>query len=271
MLALRSRGLGSVWTTLHLRNERAAAELLGIPDGVSQVALIPVAYTIGDQFKPATPAAGRDRRLVGPLGSYRRVTNRRGSESKDSCHPSCRACLPPRKAAPPSPSSAPPRGPDRRSGTEPVPSTGSNGVDSTTTLVRWPSSCRRAASGPAPTWASSAPPPGRSSPRCRRSGSRAAPLVTLPLPMRLGSIEAFVDQTRRRIVNADAALVLIDPDLAPFLPVEPGDPFTTLTLDELIAVRAARAATRGTSSPRTTPSVSRSSSSRAARPPTPRA
>ena len=58
-------------------------------------------------------------------------------------------------------------------------------------------------------------------------------LVTLPLPMRLGSIEAFVDQTRRRIVNADAPLVLIDPDLAPFLPVEPGDPFTTLTLDEL--------------------------------------
>jgi nitroreductase len=53
MLALRSRGLGSVWTTLHLRNEPAAAELLGIPDGVSQVALIPVAYTIGDQFKPA--------------------------------------------------------------------------------------------------------------------------------------------------------------------------------------------------------------------------
>ena len=53
MLALRSRGLGSVWTTLHLRNERACAELLGIPDGVSQVALIPVAYTIGDDFKPA--------------------------------------------------------------------------------------------------------------------------------------------------------------------------------------------------------------------------
>jgi nitroreductase len=54
MLALRSRGLGSVWTTLHLRNEQAAAELLGIPDGVSQVALLPVAYTIGEKFKPAT-------------------------------------------------------------------------------------------------------------------------------------------------------------------------------------------------------------------------
>jgi len=53
MLALRSRGLGSVWTTLHLHNEQAAADLLGIPDGVAQVALIPVAYTIGEDFKPA--------------------------------------------------------------------------------------------------------------------------------------------------------------------------------------------------------------------------
>ena len=53
MLALRSRGLGSAWTTLHLMKEKEAAELLGIPDNVTQVALIPVAYTIGDNFKPA--------------------------------------------------------------------------------------------------------------------------------------------------------------------------------------------------------------------------
>lgn len=53
MLALRSRGLGSAWTTLHLMKEKEAAELLGIPDNVTQVALIPVAYTIGDDFKPA--------------------------------------------------------------------------------------------------------------------------------------------------------------------------------------------------------------------------
>lgn len=52
-LALRSRGLGSAWTTLHLGKEKEAAELLGIPDGVSQVALLPVAYTIGTDFKPA--------------------------------------------------------------------------------------------------------------------------------------------------------------------------------------------------------------------------
>jgi nitroreductase len=53
MLAARSRGLGTVWTTFHLRHEREAAEILGIPyDDVTQVALIPVAYTIGTDFKP---------------------------------------------------------------------------------------------------------------------------------------------------------------------------------------------------------------------------
>jgi len=54
MLALRSRGLGSAWTTLHLIRERDAAELLGIPaDTVTQVALLPVAYTVGTEFAPA--------------------------------------------------------------------------------------------------------------------------------------------------------------------------------------------------------------------------
>jgi nitroreductase len=54
MLAARSRGLGTVWTTFHLRFEREAAELLGIPyDDFMQVALIPVAYTLGTDFKPA--------------------------------------------------------------------------------------------------------------------------------------------------------------------------------------------------------------------------
>ena len=52
-LALRSRGLGSVLTTLHLPHADRAAALLGIPDGVSQVALVPVAYFTGDDFKPA--------------------------------------------------------------------------------------------------------------------------------------------------------------------------------------------------------------------------
>ena len=52
-LALRSRGLGSTFTTLHLWNESEAAHLLGIPETVTQVALLPVAYTLGNDFKPA--------------------------------------------------------------------------------------------------------------------------------------------------------------------------------------------------------------------------
>jgi nitroreductase len=53
MLAARARGLGTVWTTFHLMHEREAASILGIPyDEVTQVALIPVAYTIGTDFKP---------------------------------------------------------------------------------------------------------------------------------------------------------------------------------------------------------------------------
>ena len=52
-LALRSRGLGSCWTTLHLAKEQEAAELLGIPDHMTQVALLPVGYTKGTDFKPA--------------------------------------------------------------------------------------------------------------------------------------------------------------------------------------------------------------------------
>lgn len=52
MLAARSRGLGTCWTTLHLIQEQAAAGLLGLPDNVMQGALIPVAHTIGTDFKP---------------------------------------------------------------------------------------------------------------------------------------------------------------------------------------------------------------------------
>jgi nitroreductase len=53
MLALRSRGLGSAWTTLHLMYEREAAQLLGVPESVTQVALLPVAHFTGGDFKPA--------------------------------------------------------------------------------------------------------------------------------------------------------------------------------------------------------------------------
>jgi nitroreductase len=53
MLAARARGLGTVWTTFHLAREREAAALLGIPyDDVMQAALIPVAHTVGTDFRP---------------------------------------------------------------------------------------------------------------------------------------------------------------------------------------------------------------------------
>ena len=52
-LALRARGLGSALTTLHLLHEQEAAELLGLPENVMQVALLPVGYTRGTDFKPA--------------------------------------------------------------------------------------------------------------------------------------------------------------------------------------------------------------------------
>jgi nitroreductase len=53
ILALRSRGLGSVITTVHLFREQEVAELLGVPDGYAQACLLPVAYYTGDDFRPA--------------------------------------------------------------------------------------------------------------------------------------------------------------------------------------------------------------------------
>jgi nitroreductase len=55
MLAARSRGLGTAWTTLHLGHEREAADVLGIPyERCAQAGLIPVAYTKGTDFRPAS-------------------------------------------------------------------------------------------------------------------------------------------------------------------------------------------------------------------------
>jgi len=53
MLAARERGLGTCWTSLHLNYEKEIAALLGIPDGFAQVALIPVAYSRGTDFRAA--------------------------------------------------------------------------------------------------------------------------------------------------------------------------------------------------------------------------
>lgn len=53
MLALRARGVGSAWTSLHLPYEQEVAEVLGIPANITQAALLPVAYYLGDDFQPA--------------------------------------------------------------------------------------------------------------------------------------------------------------------------------------------------------------------------
>lgn len=54
MLAARARGIGTAWTTLHLMHEKEIAELLGIPyEQYMQVAMIPIAYTKGTNFKRA--------------------------------------------------------------------------------------------------------------------------------------------------------------------------------------------------------------------------
>lgn len=67
MLALRERGLGSIWTTVALRREKEIAELLGIPyDQYTQVGLFPIAYTLGTDFRRAW------RRPVEEVLSYNR-------------------------------------------------------------------------------------------------------------------------------------------------------------------------------------------------------
>lgn len=53
MLACRSRGLGTAWTTLHLKYEKEVAKLLGLPGNVRQGVLIPTAYYTGETFRPA--------------------------------------------------------------------------------------------------------------------------------------------------------------------------------------------------------------------------
>ena len=61
MLALRSRGLGTAWTTLHLYHEKEVAALLGIPDDVTQVVHLSVAHYTGTEFKPGPRIPARAR------------------------------------------------------------------------------------------------------------------------------------------------------------------------------------------------------------------
>ncbi len=68
-----------------------------------------------------------------------------------------------------------------------------------------------------------------------------ATVVMLPLPMRMGSIEEFVEQTRARMSNAECRIVVADAQLLAFLSPEPTDP-PMVTLDELRAAVRTRGA-----------------------------
>src|SRR6187551_327670 len=48
--------------------------------------------------------------------------------------------------------------------------------------------------------------------------------MVLPLPMRMGSLDAFIESTRSRIRHGDAKLILIDDMLADFYLSAAGDP-----------------------------------------------
>jgi nitroreductase len=71
MLALRARGVGAAWTTLHLRYEQEVARLLGIPADVTQAALLPVAYYFGVGFRPARRVPARERTYWDRWGATR--------------------------------------------------------------------------------------------------------------------------------------------------------------------------------------------------------
>ena len=60
MLALRAKGLGATWTTLLVGEEERVAETLGIPPGVTQTVLLPVAYTKDAVLKPADRKPARE-------------------------------------------------------------------------------------------------------------------------------------------------------------------------------------------------------------------
>jgi nitroreductase len=59
-VALRARGLGSAWTTAILAEREQLAELLGVPEGVTQIAMIPVAWTKGTEFARAPRYPARE-------------------------------------------------------------------------------------------------------------------------------------------------------------------------------------------------------------------
>lgn len=67
-VALRARGLGTAWTTAILGRRDALADLLGVPDGNTQIAMIPVAYTVGTDFGRAPRLPAREITFIDHYG-----------------------------------------------------------------------------------------------------------------------------------------------------------------------------------------------------------
>ena len=59
-VALRARGLGTAWTTAILSRQDDVATLLDIPEGMTQIAMIPVAWTRGTDFRRAPRHPARE-------------------------------------------------------------------------------------------------------------------------------------------------------------------------------------------------------------------
>lgn len=71
MLAMRAKGLGSAWTTLHLRYEQEVAEVLEIPGSFTQTVLLPVAYFTGETFRPAKRVPAKELTYLNTWGRTR--------------------------------------------------------------------------------------------------------------------------------------------------------------------------------------------------------
>ena len=76
-LALRARGLGTAWTTAGLAKAPEIKELLGLPDDVTEIAMFPVAWTVGTDFKPAWRHPARE---IAYFNGYARTYERGPSD-----------------------------------------------------------------------------------------------------------------------------------------------------------------------------------------------
>lgn len=84
MLALRARGIGATWTTVLLAHERETAELLGIPENVTQTVLLPVAFTRDAVLRPAARRGPREVTFWNRWGEARPETPAPGNAQEPS-------------------------------------------------------------------------------------------------------------------------------------------------------------------------------------------